>query len=226
MPLLLVTILPSILIIMFFVYSDKFKEPRGEIIKVFFYGILITIPAYFLNTYIGDFFYANTRVSENLISSFLTAAPVEEGLKLSVLYYFVYKMKDFNEPMDGIVYGVTVSLGFATYENYDYVFRLSEEFGVDPYQMAVWRSYSAIPMHGLMGCIMGFYFGLYAFTAKKKYLVLCLLIPFIIHGLYNFLPHPAHFMILGVVIVYSIALHSQFKKMQIIKKNENEQKKI
>ena len=47
-----------------------------------------------------------------------------------------------------------------------------------------------------------------------------------IHGLYNFLPHPAHFMILGVVIVYSIALHSQFKKMQIIKKNENEQKKI
>ena len=24
--------------------------------------------------------------------------------------------------MDGIVYGVAVSLGFATYENYDYVF--------------------------------------------------------------------------------------------------------
>ena len=226
MGLLLVTILPSILIILFFVYSDKFKEPRGEIIKVFFYGILITIPAYFLNTYIGDFFYANTRVSENLISSFLTAAPVEEGLKLSVLYYLVYKMKDFNEPMDGIVYGVTVSLGFATYENYDYVFRLSEEFGVDPYQMAVWRSYSAIPMHGLMGCVMGFYFGLYAFTAKKKYIVLCLLIPFMIHGLYNFLPHPAHFMVLGVVIVYSIALHSQFKKMQINKKSEKQQKKI
>ena len=56
MTLLLVTILPSILIIMFFVYSDKFKEPRGEIIKVFFYGILITIPAYFLNTYIKKSF--------------------------------------------------------------------------------------------------------------------------------------------------------------------------
>ena len=64
------------------------------------------------------------------------------------------------------------------------------------------------------------------FTAKKKYIVLCLLIPFMIHGLYNFLPHPAHFMVLGVVIVYSIALHSQFKKMQINKKSENQQKKI
>ena len=91
MTLLLVTILPSILIISFFVYSDRFKEPRGEIIKVFFYGIIITIPAYFLNTYIGEFFYNNTKVSEGLISSFLTAAPVEEGLKLMILYYFVYK---------------------------------------------------------------------------------------------------------------------------------------
>ena len=114
MSLLLATILPSILIILFFVYSDKFKEPSVEIIKVFVYGILITIPAYFLNTYISDFFYSSTRVSENLISSFLTAAPVEEGLKLSVLYYLVYKMKDFNEPVDGILYGVTVSLCFAT----------------------------------------------------------------------------------------------------------------
>ena len=226
MALLLATILPSILIILFFVYSDKFKEPRGEIIKVFFYGILITIPAYFLNTYIGDFFYANTRVSENLISSFLTAAPVEEGLKLSVLYYFVYKMKDFNEPMDGIVYGVTVSLGFATFENYDYVFRWAEEWGVDPYQMAIWRSYSAVPMHGLMGCIMGFYFGMYAFTANKKYLVLCLFVPFVIHGFYNFLSYPVHFMVLGVLVIYSVALHSHFKKLQFQKSRESEIKKI
>ena len=128
MSLLLATILPSILIILFFVYSDKFKEPRGEIIKVFLYGILITIPAYFLNTYISDFLYSSTRVSENLISSFLTAAPVEEGLKLSVLYYLVYNMKDFNEPMDGIVYGVTVSFGFATLENFDYVYLLADYF--------------------------------------------------------------------------------------------------
>ena len=70
--------------------------------------------------------------------------------------------------MDGIVYGVTVSLGFATFENYDYVFYWAEEWGIDPYQMAVWRSYSAVPMHGLMGCIMGFYFGMYAFVSGGK----------------------------------------------------------
>ena len=55
--------------------------------------------------------------------------------------------------MDGIVYGVTVSLGFATYENYDYVFRLAELWEIDPYQMAIWRSYTAVPLHGLNGCV-------------------------------------------------------------------------
>ena len=62
-------------------------------------------------------------------------------------------------------------------ENYDYVFRLAETWDIDPSQMAIWRSYSAVPMHGRNGCIMGFYFGKYAFTAEKKYLVLSLLIP-------------------------------------------------
>ena len=38
-------------------------------------------------------------------------------------------MKDFNEPVDGIVYGVSVSLGFATLENIYYVYFLSDYFG-------------------------------------------------------------------------------------------------
>ena len=50
MKLLLLTILPSIAIVVFFVKSDQFKEPTQEIIKVFIYGILITIPAFFFNT--------------------------------------------------------------------------------------------------------------------------------------------------------------------------------
>ena len=109
------------IIILFFVNSDKFREPTSEILKVFFYGILITIPAYFLNTYVGNILY-QTQLSQSLIGSFFTAAPIEEGLKLAVMYFLVYKMKDFNEPIDGIVYGATVSLVFATLENFYYVY--------------------------------------------------------------------------------------------------------
>ena len=223
---LLITIVPSFIILGFFFFSDKFKEPKQTIAIVFFLGILICLPAGIINDFMYKTFNDGSDFSERLSSSFLSAAWSEELLKFVILYFIVLRRNEFNEPMDGIVYGVTVSLGFATFENYDYVFYWAEEWGIDPYQMAVWRSYSAVPMHGLMGCIMGFYFGMYAFTANKKYLVLCLFIPFVIHGFYNFLPHPSHFMVLGIVVIYSIALHSQFKKMQWMKNKEEEIKKV
>ena len=223
---LLITIVPSLIILSFFFFSDKFKEPKQTIAIVFFLGILICLPAGIINDFMYKTFNDGSDFSERLSSSFLSAAWSEELLKFVILYFIVLRRNEFNEPMDGIVYGVAVSLGFATFENYEYVFYWAKEWGIDPYQMAVWRSYSAVPLHGLMGCIMGFYFGMYAFTANKKYLILCLLIPFVIHGFYNFLPHPSHFMVLGIVVIYSIALHSQFKKMQWMKNKEKEIKKI
>ena len=227
MALLLATILPSILIILFFVYSDKFKEPRREIIKVFIYGILITIPAYFLNTYISDFFYNNTRVSEGLISSFLTAAPVEEGLKLSVLYYFVYKMKDFNEPIDGIVYGVTVSLGFATLENLYYVYLLADYFETTSMALAVIRSFSAVPAHAVFGIFMGYFFMKYAFIKKGDNLFFAFVVPFVLHGCYNLFTVSNFFVSLTLILIswiIALRLFSRLKKTQKRKRREYEKK--
>ena len=221
---LLITIVPSLLILIYFFLSDKFKEPKGTIALVFGLGVLICLPAGIINEFMEVNF--SNIFSERLLYSFLGPAWGEEILKFLILYTIVLKRNEFNEPMDGIVYGVVASLGFATYENYDYVFRLAETWNIDPAQMALWRSYSAVPMHGLNGCIMGFYFGKYAFTADKKYLVLSLLIPFLLHGFYNFLEYPFHFMIVGIMIVYSIILHSDLKKLQLKKNKEREVKKI
>ena len=162
---LLITILPSLLIVLFFVKSDRFPEPTNQIIKIFFYGIFLCFPAYYLNTALGDI-YANTGLSESLISSFLSAAPVEEILKFTVLYSLVYKMKDFNEPIDGIVYGVTVSLGFATLENFYYVYILADYYETTPIYMAFLRSFSAVPAHGIFGVFMGYFFMRYAFVKR------------------------------------------------------------
>ena len=227
MQLLLATILPSILIISFFVYSDKFKEPRSEIIKVFIYGILITIPAYFLNTFLSNFFYENTRVGEGLISSFLTAAPVEEGLKLFVLYYFVYKMKDFNEPVDGIVYGVTVSLGFATLENIYYVYLLADYFDTSSMSLALVRSFSAVPAHAVFGLFMGYFFMKYSFVKKGDNLFFAFIIPFALHGCYNLFTISNFFVSLALILIswiVGLRLFSGLKKTQKRKRKENEKK--
>ncbi|MDP7197925.1 MAG: PrsW family glutamic-type intramembrane protease, partial [SAR202 cluster bacterium] len=79
---LLITILPSLLIVTFFVKSDRFPEPTKQIVKIFFYGILICFPAFYLNTALINV-YANTEISDDLISSFLSAAPIEEVLKFA-----------------------------------------------------------------------------------------------------------------------------------------------
>ena len=223
---LLITIAPSLALLLYFVLSDKFKEPKLTVLAIFFLGYLICLPAGTLNDFSYKLLEDGGDLSKRLGYSFLGPAWAEELLKFSILYLIVLRRNEFNEPMDGVVYGVAASLGFATYENYDYVFRLAETWEIIPMDLAIWRSYSAIPMHGLNGCLMGFYFGKYAFTADKKFLLLSLLIPFLMHGLYNFLDYPYSLIIVVILVIYSLILHSDLKKLQKPKKQEKEIKKI
>ena len=222
---LLITIIPSLVILAYFFTSDKFKEPKSTIAIVFVLGILICLPAGILNNFMFENFGGQDN-GKDLTHSFLGPAWTEEILKFLVLYAIVLRRSEFNEPMDGIVYGVVVSLGFATYENYDYVFRLAETWDIAPSQMAIWRSYSAVPMHGLNGCVMGFYFGKYAFTGDRKYLILSLAIPYLFHGFYNFFGSPIHYSIVGILFILALILHSDLKKLQLSKTQESEKLKI
>ncbi len=226
MPLLLVTILPSVFIVIFFVVSDKFREPNWEIIKIFIFGLLITIPAFFANFFLISFFSQNTLASQHLISSFLTAAPVEEGLKFLVLFLVVYKMKNFNEPLDGMVYGLCVSLGFATLENVYYVY-LSEFKEITPMTLAIARAFTAVPAHGVFGAMMGYFFMKYSYINKKDNLFFCFFIPFLLHGFYNLFAGVNFFYAAILIIVawiIALRLFSRLKKSQKSKRREYEKK--
>ena len=231
---LLITLVPPLLILLYFVLTDKFREPKGTVILIFFLGFLICLPAGILNGLSHDFFYDGSKYSDNLTSSFLGPAWAEELLKFSILYLIVLKRNEFNEPMDGLVYGVVVSLGFATYENYTYVYEWAEQIAKDEgydfaelsYLVALGRSYSAIPMHGLNGAVMGYYFGMYAFSGNKKFLILSLILPYLFHGFYNFLVWPYPMTIIGILVLFSFYLHNELKQKQKLKRNEKETKRI
>ena len=225
---LLITILPSLALVLYFIKGDKFKEPNRIIIITFLFGILITIPAGFLNTWIFNTFATGEKFNGALLSSFFGPAPVEELLKFSVLYLYILKEKAFNEPMDGLVYGVLASLGFATLENLQYVY-MTDYKAVTSQQIAIWRSFTAVPLHGLCGAIMGFYFGRYAFSADKKYLGLCIIVPIIFHGSYNFLCNYNFLYALVVVLVgfiFALLLNRNLKLEQKGKKKEHEEKQV
>ena len=89
---------------------------------------------------------------------------------------------NFNEKFDGIVYAVFIALGFAAIENIMYVFR-------GGYNVGYVRALTAVPAHALFGTVMGYYFGHARFYPKRRTynLFLAFLMPFIWHGLYDFL---------------------------------------
>ena len=217
---LLLTIGVPIAIVIFIVRSDKFPEPTSLIIKTFFIGILLCWPAGFLNSFIF--------VLEDLLGftdmSFL-AGFTEEPLKFLAFMLFIKANIEFDEPMDAIVYGTIISLGFATYENIEYVYLYNEEFS--SFYIAILRAISAIPLHACCGVIMGYYIGLYTFKGSYKYIVQALLIPILIHALYNFLTGYSGILFFGylfLVIYFAKSLHNQFVIEQQFKRYERETK--
>jgi len=217
---LLLTIGVPIAIVMYIVRSDKFPEPTNLIIKTFLVGIFLCWPAGFLNSFV--FILEDSLGFTDM--SFL-AGFTEEPLKFLAFMLFIKANIEFDEPMDAIVYGTIISLGFATYENIEYVYLYNEEFS--SFYIAILRAISAIPLHACCGVIMGYYIGLYTFKGSYKYIVQALLIPILIHALYNFLTGYSGILFFGylfLVIYFAKSLHNQFVIEQQFKSYERETK--
>lgn len=95
-------------------------------------------------------------VSDN--SLFVIVAIAEESSKYFFLKKRTWNNPEFNCQYDGVVYAVFVSLGFALWENINYV--LSYGFST-----AIVRAITAIPGHACFGVFMGVFYGL----ARKQY---------------------------------------------------------
>ena len=212
---LLITVGVPLFIVFAIIYSDKFREPTDLVIKTFFAGVIICFPAAELNYLLIPSYEYSYR-----------AGFTEETLKFLVLYFYIRPKTAFNEPMDAIVYGVIVSLGFATFENISYVY--SGNLEVDSFSLAIMRAVSAIPMHATCGIIMGYFFGLYAFTHSKQFLIKSIIFPIGIHATYNFLTGYDFFFLyfLVAVMVYARGLHTEFAELQLKKAREDETKVI
>tara|TARA_Y100000996_G_scaffold129289_1_gene98156 strand:- start:235 stop:885 length:651 start_codon:yes stop_codon:yes gene_type:complete len=212
---LLITVGVPLFIVFAIIYSDRFREPTDLVIKTFFAGVIICFPAAELNHLLIPSYEYSYR-----------AGFTEETLKFLVLYFYIRPKSAFNEPMDAIVYGVIVSLGFATFENISYVY--SGNFEVDSFSLAIMRAVSAIPMHATCGIIMGYFFGLYAFTHSKQFLIKSIIFPVVIHATYNFLTGYDFFFLyfLVAVMIYARGLHTEFAELQLYKQKEEEGKRI
>ena len=180
----LISSITPVLIFMFLIYNkDSIKEPWGMLMKCFFGGFLSVIITFIIVRFvspIGTGF--SSPFARSFFDAFFQAAFPEEISKLIILYWLVWKHKDFDQHFDGIIYAVFVSMGFALVENLMYVY----EGGLN---VALIRAVLAVPGHGFFGVAMGYYFSLAKFHTgpkKNEFMAKCLLVPVILHGLYDF----------------------------------------
>lgn len=179
-------VLPSIVLLFFVLKVDSYnKEPAGLLIGLFLFGILATIPSGFIEIILMDSNFL-TGIIGLAIEAFLIIALTEEFFKRLAVKIVAYRSKNYDERLDGIVYCVVASLGFATLENIFYVFQYTD---TQPY---IWltRALLAVPAHMLFGVTMGYYMSMSKFCnnkmLSKKYARLSLWLPVFFHGLYDF----------------------------------------
>ncbi|TGU89022.1 intramembrane metalloprotease PrsW, partial [Mesorhizobium sp. M00.F.Ca.ET.186.01.1.1] len=151
-------IAPGIAIMSYFYLRDSLEpEPISMVIRSFIFGMLLVIPIMVLQYIMQNEW--NWR--GGIVAEIIQSAVVEEFFKWMVIFFTVYKHVEFDEPYDGIVYAVAVSLGFATLENLFYLI-------INGMNIAFWRAFLPVSSHALFAVWMGYYLGRAKFSQNSK----------------------------------------------------------
>ena len=223
----LASIVPAVCIIVFFFFRDRFKEPPKVVFITFVLGFLFVFPLGSLNLIFDEFGYNNiaSDIGLEIYRNLFRAGFHEELYKYLILIFYCSRHTKFNEPMDAIVYGLAVSLGFSARENIGYVMNY-QEYGISFEYMAAIRLIPTV-MHAVTSMIMALFLSKAIFSNQsvQKRLILAFLIPVLFHGIYNILI--TYNFILGVIllimgIIYVLTLYRRVRKFQEIKLMEPE----
>ncbi|MBC8306562.1 MAG: PrsW family intramembrane metalloprotease [Pelagibacterales bacterium] len=231
----LATILPPILLGLIIWKSDRFPEPGKFLMASFLLGVSIYLPLDLLimitEDHLAPFLgldmnaYNNYKagdpkpVGEHAFQMFFRAAFLEEGLKFAILLFFCVRLSDLNEPMDAIVYGAAIGLGYAAMENIPYLNTGNPETA---WTMTVVKMrYYPLIMHLGFGVVMGWLLSLNLFEERSVFkrrlmIILALVIPVIFHGSYNYLGAYDVFPVLTLIMVMGIIYYYRREQLKKI----------
>jgi protease PrsW len=182
--LLALALAPGTAIGIYIYLKDKHeREPLSLLMISFFYGVLSTIVTLSISMPLS--YLIASKEEADAVNQFVEAvfkvALVEEFSKFIFVRFILFNNKNFNEPFDGIVYAVMVSMGFATLENILYVFNSGFTTGVI-------RMFTAVPAHATFGALMGYFLGKAKFSHGRKFYfsLLALVTATAFHGSYDY----------------------------------------
>lgn len=164
-------------------------EPPGHLLLSFVLGGVAALLAkgiYVSLGFVGLRFDAFELAATNLPGLFaysmLVIGPVEELAKLIPFLVVVLRFKEFDEPIDGIIYASFIGLGFAAAENLYYLQFLT------PLE-AIARGFASPVVHIVFASIWGYRIGLARVAGKAGFGVIgaSFAIAAASHGLYDFI---------------------------------------
>lgn len=186
--LLALALIPAIGLLITIYCCDRNKEPKWLLIVLFFAGAGSIIGAAIAESVFGEILenaMPYDSVEKALIDAFIIVGPVEEISKFIIVRSITWRNRHFDYLFDGIVYSVSVSLGFAALENVMYVTSSGVMTGIV-------RMFSSVPGHMCFAVFMGYFYSKakYAFATGKKgkafmHTILAIIVPSLIHGLYD-----------------------------------------
>jgi len=184
MELIIFALAPVAVVILYIYLKDKYeKEPKRLLLISFLLGAIVSI---IITTILYSVFNITLPLTNSLsvlqqfVQAFIVVGFSEELSKYLIVLLFAQRNKAFNEPFDGIVYAVMVSMGFAATENILYVLESGPT-------TALIRAFTAIPAHATFGILMGYFMGKAKFSDNRIILNLTgLTLAALFHGAYDF----------------------------------------
>ncbi len=218
---LLLAIAPVMIVLLYIYFKDKFeKEPVHFLFKNFVLGAVLSVTLTVVFGYFANKIFPitdNLSVFQQFVKAFFIVAFVEELSKYLIVKYYAQVHKEFNEPFDGIVYAVTISMGFAALENILYVLQFGLTTGLV-------RAFTAVPAHAIFGVLMGYFMGKAKFSNNRILLnFVGLIVAVLFHGAYDFFLF-IHFIpgiTIGAFVSLGLGLFLSRKAIKIHQKNSH-----
>ena len=187
--LLAAAVIPAVALLIYVYRADRLEPETPRLLLVLVIeGIIATALAAFTER-IGVSLLGRIAEEDSLayavVLFYLVVGLSEEGFKYLLLKRRTWNHPGFDCQFDGVVYAVFVSLGFALWENIEYVVLYG--FGT-----AVVRAVTAVPGHACFGVFMGAWYGLarrYGNAGEpgksRGFRILALITAVFLHGSYD-----------------------------------------
>lgn len=162
---LVMALVPALIWLAAFTQQDRLEpEPKRYVFGVFILGALLAQAVG--QPLIRDFFriqdWASASALVNVLASILIAGFIQEFLKYAAVRYTVFYSSEFDERVDGIIYGAAAGLGYATMLNLQYILTNG---GVDLGVGVIRVATSALAQASFAG-VVGYFLGVAKFERK------------------------------------------------------------